>query len=187
MSWLPFLTKLDNLSSEAKLPLLQGKFCSRSVAPFNIIPFEGILQFSFNCKDNQAAIVYVGLLKATFAILIEITDIWETAMYAYGMWNDDGSRSLVINKSERKLPLFTKIFCNPAYEKDIPFFLYENGKRLLGVQKTMSDVDTEEKLYNSIGDMLKLGYNLVKEIDKAHLSYSYLDVSTIIKALLHIL
>lgn len=187
MSWLPFITPFDSLSNEAKTPLLKGEFVSMTIAPFNKFPFDKILQFSFNGKNGNAAVVYVGVLSSSMAVMIEITDLWSTAMYAYGAYNDEGALCLATSKSEYKLPLFTKIFIN-RQEIGIPHFLPEDGKRFLALQVSANSFDTDKEFYDIIGNVLKMGYQLIQEIDRANIkSHCKLDFATAIKALLHII
>ena len=187
MNWLPFITSIDNLSSEAKAPLLRGEFVSMVKAPFGYYAFNKLLQFSFNGKNNNAAIVYVGSLYASMAVMIEITELWETVMYAYGVYDDDGHLCLASAKSESRLPVFTEIFKH-RQEVGLPHFLPEDGRRFLAVQIMANSFDTDKEFYDIIGGILKLGYQLYNEVDKANIrSHASLDLSTAIRALLHII
>lgn len=178
---------MSRLSQEAMNPLLKGEFVSMTLAPFNKSPFDKILQFSFNGKNDNVAIVYVGVLAGSLAVMIEITELWSTAMYAYSCYDDDGNLCLATSKSESKLPLFTKLFIN-RQEMGVPHFLPEDGKRFLAVQISSNSFDSDKEFYDIIGGVLKMGYQLIQEIDnaniKTHLSF---DLSTAIKTLLHII
>lgn len=188
MTWLPFITPYESLSQEARTPLLRGEFVSMTLAPFNKMPFDKILQFSFNGKDtNTAAVVYVGVLAASMAVMIEITELWSIAMYAYGAYDDDGNLCLATSKSEHALPTFTKLFIN-RQEMGVPHFLPEDDKRFLAIQVPANSFDSDKEFYNIIGGVVNIGYQLISEIKKANISsHLSFDLSTAIRVLLHII
>lgn len=187
MSWLPFICPMSRLTQDARSPILKGEFVSMTLAPFNKFPFEKILQFSFNGKNDTAAVVYVGVLTASMAVMIEITELWSTAMYAYSCYDDDGNLCLATSKSESQLPLFTKLFIN-RQEMGVPHFLPEDGKVFLAVQISANSFDSDKELYDIIGGVLKMGYQLIQEIDKANIkSHLSFDLSIAIRALFHII
>lgn len=187
MSWLPFITPISSLSEEAKAPLLRGEFVSMTKAPFSHYAFQEIIQFSFNGKDNNAAVVYVGVLYTSLAVMINISDLWDTAMYAYGAYDDDCNLCLATSKSETKMPLFTEIFKH-RQELGVPHFLPEDGKRFLALQVLENSFNSDKEFYDIIGGVLKIGYKLYDELKRANISsHCTLDLATILRTLIHII
>lgn len=139
-----------------------GRKCVFSMVDTSLIPT--CFQIAFKDANNNTAcyVIYVGMFYATIGIFANITEWHRKVMKEYGQLYN-GSWCLNAGRSERKVPLFTRIF-REQQQIGKPYFMPEDGQIFLAQQIYAESIETDKDFYNVVGGVLTIAQKVMEEV-----------------------
>lgn len=157
-----------------------GRKCVFSMVDTSLIPI--CFQIAFKDANNKTAcyVIYVGMFYATIGIFANITEWHRKVMKEYGQLYN-GSWCLNAGRSERKVPLFTRIF-REQQQIGKPYFTPEDGQIFLAQQIYAESIETDKDFYNAVGGVLTIAQKVMEEVLEGKVG-EYSFVKDILEAL----
>lgn len=157
-----YVSDYHTLNSKVIKEFNVGKKCVFSMVETSLIPT--CFQIAFKCTTSNMAcyVIYVGMFYTTMGIFANISEWHRKVMQEYGQFHN-GSWSLNVERSERKVPLFTRIFREPQ-QVGKPYFMPEEGKVFLAQQVSAEAIENDKDFYNAVGSILTIAQKVMEEI-----------------------
>lgn len=168
------------LNLKVKRQFNAGKKCVFSRVETPLMPT--CFQITFKDPVNKMAcyVIYVGIFYATMGIFANISDLYRKVMNEYGQLHA-GAWGLNTSRSERKIPLFTKIF-KEQQQIGKPYFMPEDGQFFLTQQIRAELIETDKDFYNAVGGILTIAQKIKEEVMEGKVG-EYSFVKDILKSL----
>lgn len=189
MQYKPVICCLSELSESNKTQLLNSNI---AIEEIDHPMFDGFLQVAKKVDSQNVGIVYVGVLPASVCFLIQIDDLYDKIIRAYGEYeyiNYLRVGKLPSEKTKSKLPMFTKLFCEKT-QVGKPYTMVDKDGYFIVLQLYAKDLDYEmgEKFYSAINYMFNLATLVVNEAKDAKLDDKLFtrDINKSLRILLHL-
>ncbi len=189
MQYKSVICSLQELSESSKTQLINSNI---AIEEIDHPMFDSFLQVAKKVDSQNVGVVYVGVLSASACFLIQIDDLYDKIIRAYGEYeyiNYLRVGKLYSEKAKSKLPVFTKLFCEKT-QVGKPYTMVDKDGYFIALQLYAKDLDYEmgKKFYSAINYMFNLATFVVNEAKDAKLDDKLFmrDITKSLRILLHL-
>ena len=186
-NYLPFLCPTNKLDNTTQQKLLKN---SNVISIQNDSVFNSVRRIIYKLDDSMCAIIYVGFMHNSLALLMQISELYLKTIQKFGKI-DYKSEDFYLDtdKGKARIPIFTSLFLRQPALHD-PYFIHYADEVFIGQQYMADEIKSSKDLDERLLVSIYLGRKLFKESEKAQLdkpdsSYSK-EISYGIRLLFHI-